>query len=249
MENKFKLLNSDLFTFGSIVIIVLGYFKLSFFYQEFYLNIFSFIDFTDLFIIFLPDAVNCGLLLFALYSLVNVNTLSKPRCDYIPPFKKSKFTINNAVKSNVILFSLLIIGYILYPALYLTIKFYSKSSFILLPFHLLFLMGVMTTRMDIILKKSHPEKTLKYLEYLAYFIVINFYLLLSANGDINKIKYGGSKITVNLEYPDKNFTINQDTVTIGQTPKYIFLYLKNEDATLILKKDNFEQIKVNRLEE
>jgi len=248
MTNDSKWLNSDLFKFGSVIIIALGYLKLTYFYNQFGVNIFNYIDISELFVIFLTDTIYCGLLLFCLYALVNVNAITKTRVDFIPPFKKSRFSVNNSIKSNLIAISLFIILLIVAPYLYLNIKYYFKSTPILILINGTILFGLITTRIDVILNKSHNDNVIKLIEYLIYLFVLSFYILLRANYDVISIKHGESKMHVDLEFYTETLHISGDTIPIGQTSKFLFLYLKHEDATLIIKKENLEKIKINNLE-
>ncbi|HLO89685.1 MAG TPA: hypothetical protein VK172_00840 [Lentimicrobium sp.] len=233
---------------GAILVLVLGFLKVQYFYGQFYINISNYIELSEIFTMFLSDAIICAGILFTIYLLVNINKLTAYRDDIdLITLRETKLRndfgrynpIADLIIGIAIMVFILLSGY-----LFLYARHYPWDSWYYLSIMFLFVMSLILTRTNIIRLNPFPNSLVKKLDYSIYISILVLILFFKTNSDVNFIKVGKNELKANFEFSGKTVSTSIDTAYIGQTSNYLFLYVKSKNSTLIFKKDKIDTFTV-----
>ncbi|MDN3664482.1 hypothetical protein ACFFU1_14325 [Algibacter miyuki] len=264
MTKKRKLkwsLPTEAITIGYILLICLGYAEKSIFFNNFNIDIVSYLDFDEYLFIFLP--ITSVLILSIIFASIYISgligsiiVLIKPKdqtrkkknvenvlTEDLTINKKSKkiylFRRISAITILLILFGSPLIVLIFQPYLFKP-KFLWLKNYLILWSILLIILFIYRT----IKVQNDSDKAKIYLLYAIITPSILSFIWYYKTTKANIILNGESKTQISFIKEGKNVKTNDTLVFIGQTRNYLFLRNLKSNGNVVYRKDKIDEIEI-----
>lgn len=220
----------------TILLIYLGYCNLHFYYLEFNIDIYKYINNTEILLSFLPTIlfgttiIMFGLVCFMNYIFNRTDSVDKSNN------KRLAYTLLSSTLIVVIVYMI----YKYYVASYFKIHNYDKFVYpvcIILMYIFLFI-GYYFLKGREVFKSN-----------IIFLAIVSMYVLstsiaLYRISEAKEVKKNGSHVLFSCKYNNVLFKTDSILNFIGQTQDYYFFYSKQTKATTILNKDDIDSVTV-----
>lgn len=221
-----------------VILIISGNIKLLIYYKEFNLEIFPFIQLSEIIILFMQNSLAYLLLFLACILSLIIFKLNHRQNISTSFFKRIVFYVT---KRN--LFFLLIffsITCLVYNCLRPKPNLNEMCTLLVVFIFLTYLIPIIIQ--ELYLKLKLKKKTLPSVLIVILFFSIITFSILSAVNEATKVKSGYYK-KVEVQFENSTFKSNLNCYYIGQTQNYIFIYDSKANSTTSYKIDKIKYIK------
>lgn len=241
LENFIKAFSAFITFLISLIII-----KNTLYYSSFQITFTDYIDFSEALLLFFDDII---ISIFFLVYLV-LFALSVPYEQFdVTNLKKKKIIFSMSQEGMICFLFLLLTAIILIIYLIYSRGFNWPNAVAISLSQLVFILGIYYPLRKSVSKK-YPEYDLnKLLRYVWPLIALVFYSLFSLHLETRKVLHKSVKTRIScVQYDNQTINSGRDTLYLGRTKNYIFLYSYLEKKALIFHAKDFKRIEFNKAE-
>lgn len=238
-------------TVGYALLILFGYSYLDTYFSRWDIQIYSYLDASEILLVFLRKVTSIvfGLIGASSAYLIPTSKLFQKSTNDVDEklnsVKKKKPIITIVMQ---VIFVLCILAAILYPTILATKKY--NLDFALLPLKILLVFlgaTIVYYWLPSLIEKRKISIDLISLRILLIISVMYWLNYLSAIGEYHRVKNEIIKTSVHFSYESDTYQTNDTLIYIGATSKYIFLNNPKSLTNYIFEKENITYLKITEV--